>query len=73
MQKFLQRNPQARLAMRRAGQGLVRERNGWRSNDPATDPRDLINFRTINAMATRGLIVLAQDGQSARLAKGVPA
>lgn len=70
MNKFLQRNPQARLAMTRAAQGLTRARNGWRSNDPAVDPFDLINFRTVNALAAQGQIVLAADRQTAIPASG---
>lgn len=66
-----QLKPQARLALSRARSGLCRMRNGWAARCDGIDPDDLINFRTVNALVARGLIVIDLAGTEARLADGV--
>ena len=60
--------PHARLALSRARSGLRRTRNGWAARSDDVDPDDLISFRTVNALAARGLIVIDPAGVEARLA-----
>lgn len=60
--------PHARLALSRAQSGLLRTRNGWAARCEGVDPDDLISFRTVKALASRGLIVIDAAGVEARLA-----
>lgn len=61
------RSPSAALALTRLRLGLTRHRNGWASLDPSADPRDLINFLTVNALERHGLCALSPDRQQAFL------
>jgi hypothetical protein len=67
MPQEFEHRPQARLALSRAQSGLVRARHGWASEDADIDRRDLVNFRTVKALAARGLIVIEDNGSRARL------
>lgn len=60
--------PAVRLALARAVHGLTRRQNGWSGNGPGLDPRDLIHFSTVNALAARGLLLV--DGLTATLKQG---
>ena len=55
------------LAERMAAHGLERACGGWRSRDPAADPRDIIHSRTVQAMARHGLVVIDAGGRFAAL------
>jgi hypothetical protein len=39
---------------------------GWASLDPASDPRDLDNHRTVAALVARGLATIDAEGREAR-------
>lgn len=67
MPQDFENKPQARLALSRAQSGLIRARNGWASENTSVDARDLVNFRTVKALAQRGLIVIEACGMRARL------
>jgi hypothetical protein len=54
------------LALDRARIGLERHRVGWRT--PGLDPDDLIDRRTVKALARRGLITITPDGRRAERA-----
>lgn len=58
---------QARLAMARLRHGLTRHRNGWACAAADVDPRDLVAFRTLNALIKRGVARLEDGGQRASI------
>jgi hypothetical protein len=66
--------PTQQLALDRARFGLTRDRNGWATEHPEIDRRDLLNFRTIQALARKGLLEVSACGRRASLRQsGAPA
>ena len=68
--KVYLQSPTANLALARLAHGLTRRLGGWYCDGPGFDRADLLNVRTVQALARLGLAEISADGRHAKPAKG---